>query len=197
MPLGAFKTALFGAAGGSDDYVWDPIGYVQTSSSTGDGTPTSFQFNNIPGDYRHLVLQMGLRRGSSSGVVKLTLNGTTTNSNYWGRGDYVNNTAQNFYGTNGNQSYFYGGFGGWDGFASIPASVAMHSQWWFLDYADSSCVTTVRSRISYPIDPNSYYSQSLYNGTYNLESAVTSMQIVNTNYFGQPSVLTLYGLRDE
>ncbi len=187
----------FFAASGSADYVWDPIGYVQTSGSTGDGTPSNFQFNNIPGDYKHLVLQMGLRRGTGSSSVKLTLNGTGTNNHYWGRADYVNGTAQNFYGTNGNQPYFYGGFGGWDGFQVI-ANVAMHSQWWFLDYADSSCVTTVRQRLPYPIDPNSYYSMSMYNGTYNVESAITSIQIVNaTNHFGHPSVLTLYGLRDE
>ena len=67
------SNAGFFAASGSADYVWDPIGYVQTSGSTGDGTPSNFQFNNIPGDYKHLVLQMGLRRGTGSSSVKLTL----------------------------------------------------------------------------------------------------------------------------
>ena len=197
MPLGAFKTALLGAAGGGADYVWDPIGFVHTSGSTGDGTPTNFQFNNIPQDYKHLVLQMGMHMGSTSGVVKLTLNGTGTNNNYWGRSDYVNDTSQSFYGTNGNQPYFYGWFGGWDGFVNTATSVAYHGWTMLMDYSDSSCVTTVRSQSMYPLNPNSYYSYSSYNGTYNLESAVTSLQISNANYFGQNCIMSLYGLRVE
>jgi len=198
MPLGAFKTALFGAAGGSADFVCDPLGYVHTGGSTGDGSPTKLMFTNIPQDYEYLLLRLALHRGSSaSQTPKLYFNNDVSSANYKGRCEYQNSYGS--YSVSNPTTYFYYAFG--SNFPSSSSTSAnVNAQVLIFNYADSARYTEVKIHGGGLWHSQSGVDQRIhfdFNGEWANNAAVTEIDLENTDYWGQNCSMNLLGIRSE
>ncbi len=192
MPLGAFKTAMLGAAGGGDSLGTPAMDYLGRVESSGYGSLT---LTGIPTTYDDLLVFHGQGNGHQIG----------TNAQKWqtsGGNPYgVNSYNGKFYQGSSSYGIDYGGAGGVNQVRSGYASQMMYSIAYIKNYSKSQTSTgQQKAVISLQHGYNgSQIQHGVYGGLHgNNAQSITQIDSTDSTGWAQNypgSFITVYGIR--
>jgi hypothetical protein len=159
--------------------------------TVGSGGASAIDFNSIPSTYKHLQLRFMIKSGSSSNDFSIGANGSFSIANSSSH-SLVGNGSSASVGSWTSQSFVSPTNSG-VGTSSFPSGSIGAGIIDILDYTSTNKTKTIR--MLWGSDQNGAGFVSLFSGSLNTTSAMTSFNLFNGFNWAQYSSFALYGIK--